>query len=100
MDNNLAKVQWYIVDRRGMLYIEEVGEKIAVMTFQYADEQHIIVDHTHVDGTYRNMGYAKLLLHHMLQFAEENHLIIIPQCSFVKAALSRNSTESTQSNES
>jgi hypothetical protein len=60
------------------------------MTFRFSDNLHIIVDHTRVNGIYRNKGYAKLLLKHMINYAKEHQLIIIPVCSFVSYELSHN----------
>jgi len=90
MDNDRIIVQLELSEQRGMFFIEKEGEKIALMTIRYSDNFHIIVDHTRVNDTYRNKGYAKLLLEHMVNYAKENQFIIIPVCSFVSYELSHN----------
>lgn len=90
MDNDIVNVQFQLSDKRGMFFIEKEGEKIALMTFRFSDNLHIIVDHTRVNDLYRNKGYAKLLLKHMINYAKEHQLIIIPVCSFVSYELSHN----------
>lgn len=90
MENDIINVQLHLSDGKGMFFIEKEGVKIALMTFRYSDNLHIIVDHTRVNDLYKNKGYAKLLLKHVINYAKEHQLIIIPVCSFVRHELSHN----------
>jgi len=63
-----------------------VNETIAAqMTFVFAGDKKIIIDHTEVNNGYNGKGYGKILVAKAVDFARENKLKIIPLCPFVKS---------------
>lgn len=51
------------------------------------------VYHTEVDAAYEGKGFAKLLLDHLVGYARENALKIIPLCPYVHAQFKRHPDE-------
>lgn len=68
---------------RFALYVDGVfaGE----MTFVWAGETKIIIDHTEIGKDFNGKGYGNLLLAEAVEFAREKHLKIVPLCQFVKS---------------
>jgi len=63
-----------------------VNETIAAqMTFVFAGDKKIIIDHTEVNNGYNGKGYGKILVAKAVDFARGNKLKIIPLCPFVKS---------------
>lgn len=83
----MNKVQLHAMNKSGIFFIEEDGEKIAYMTFRLSNENQLIVDHTIVTPEYEGQGYAKALLTAMLDYLRTNRLQLIPLCSFVQEQL-------------
>lgn len=72
-------------ENKGEFFVEENGNKLAVMTYSKAGADKIIIDHTEVDGSLKGKGVGRDLIAEGVKFARENNLKIIPQCSFAKA---------------
>ncbi|MFA5342000.1 MAG: GNAT family N-acetyltransferase [Clostridia bacterium] len=56
----------------------------AIISFFYENERVIIVDHTYVSEELRGQGIAKKLLDELVDFARNEGIKIIPECSYVK----------------
>lgn len=66
-------------------YLENEEEKtLAEITYTYAGENVIIVDHTFVDPSLRGQGIGAQLVERVVLFAEEENLKIIPLCPYAK----------------
>ena len=74
---------------KGSFFIEENGEKLAVMTYSKAGSDKIIIDHTEVGETLKGTGAGKKLVAAGVSYARENGLKIIPLCPFAKAEFSK-----------
>ncbi len=62
---------------------------MAEITYYYSDENTINIDHTYVVDTLGGRGIAKQLLDRVVNFAREQNLKIIPECSFAVKLLNR-----------
>ncbi len=71
-------------------YIEQNGETVAKITYQYENDTIIIANSTYVDPSLRGQGIARKLLDHLVEHARANKLKIRPLCSYVVAAFDKN----------
>mgnify|MGYP006191851429 CR=1 FL=1 len=55
----MSEVQLRINDNKGAFYIEVEGKQEAMMTFVYAGEDKIIIDHTEVNPGNEGKGFGK-----------------------------------------
>ncbi|HYG20617.1 MAG TPA: GNAT family N-acetyltransferase [Ohtaekwangia sp.] len=75
--------------RKGGFYTEENGKILAEMTYVWAGEGKIIIDHTHVDESLKGKNVGKQLVHRAVLFAREKNIKILPLCPFAKAVLEK-----------
>lgn len=84
------KIQNSETDDSGKFYIEENGQRIALMTYQKTGADKIVIDHTEVDDALKGKGIGKDLVAEGVKFARENNLKIVPQCPFAAAEFGKN----------
>lgn len=60
------------------------------MTYTWAGETKIIIDHTEVDERFSGRGIGKHLLNVLVEFARERNLKIMPLCPFARAMFEKN----------
>ena len=68
-------------------------ELLAEMTFVYAGEDIIIIDHTSVSDELRGQNIGKQLLQRLVELAKEKNKKIVPLCPFAKKEMMRNKEE-------
>ena len=83
------EVQLNINDKNGFFYIEVNGKTEAKMTFIFAGEDKIIIDHTEVNEGNNGKGFGKMMVAKAVEFAREKNLKIIPLCPFVKSVIEK-----------
>lgn len=59
------------------------------MTYTYAGNSKIIIDHTEVNDAYRGQNIGKRILMEIVVFAREKKIKIIPLCPFAKAVFEK-----------
>ena len=60
------------------------------MTFVYAGEDIIIIDHTSVSDELRGQNIGKQLLQRLVELAKEKNKKIVPLCPFAKKEMTKN----------
>lgn len=80
----MNKVQVKINDKKGSFFIEIEGKQEAEMTFVFAGEDKIIIDHTGVNPGNEGKGLGKQMVAQAVTYARENNIKIIPLCPFAK----------------
>ena len=85
------EVQLRIYDNKGAFYIEIEGIQEAMMTFVYAGEDKIIIDHTEVNPGNEGKGFGKKMVLKAVEFAREKGIKIVPLCPFVKSFFDKTS---------
>lgn len=70
--------------KKGAFIATENEIEAGKMTFVWAGEKQIIIDHTEVSSAFGGQGVGKKLVLAAVEFARENQLKIIPLCPFVK----------------
>ena len=83
------EVQLRIYDNKGAFYIEIEGIQEAMMTFVYADEDKIIIDHTEVNPGNEGKGFGKKMVTKAVEFAREKGIKIVPLCPFAKSVFDK-----------
>ena len=77
--------------KKGKFYYEEEGKQLAEMTYTYAGDDKIIIDHTEVDDSLRGKGVGYKLVEAAVHFARENNISIMPLCPFAHAVFKKKS---------
>lgn len=75
--------------KKGKFYIEEDGKELAVMTYVFAGDTKIIIDHTEVAEAGAGKGLGKQLVAFAVDHARSNNLKIIPLCPFAHAVFQK-----------
>lgn len=83
------EVQLKITDNKGTFFIDVDGKQAGLMTFVFAGDDKIIIDHTEVDTAYNGKGFGKILVQKAVEFAREKNLKIIPLCPFAKSVIDK-----------
>ena len=83
------EVQLKINDNKGAFYIEVEGKQEAMMTFVYAGEDKIIIDHTEVNLGNEGKGFGKKMVIKAVEFAREKGIKILPLCPFAKSVFDK-----------
>ncbi len=61
------------------------------MTYTWAGQHLIVIDHTSVPDALRARGLGAILVHHAVEDARSSGKTIIPLCPFAKAQFDRHS---------
>lgn len=83
------EVQLKINDNKGAFYIEVEGIQEALMTFVFAGEDKIIIDHTEVNPGNEGKGFGKKMVTKAVEFAREKGIKILPLCPFAKSVFDK-----------
>lgn len=71
--------------KTGYFRIVEESIEAGRMTYVWAGESKIIIDHTDVNPAFRGKDVGKKLLTEVVNFARGKHITVIPLCPFAKA---------------
>jgi predicted GNAT family acetyltransferase len=69
---------------KGYFYVSVDGKQEGKMTFVFAGNDKIIIDHTEVNPGNNGKGFGKKMVNKAVEFARENNIKIIPLCPFAK----------------
>ncbi len=75
-------------ERHGAFFIEKEGRRVAELTYRMTGAD-ATVDHTWVDPGRRAGGEAKSLVAAAVQWAREEHMKLVPLCSYVRSVLDK-----------
>jgi uncharacterized protein len=75
--------------KRGFLFVEQDGERLAEMVYKYSSPNIIVIEHTEVDDLLRGKNVGYQLIHRIVEFARTEHLKIIPVCPFAKSVFEK-----------
>ena len=85
----MNEVQLRINDNKGAFYIEIEGIQEALMTFVFAGEDKIIIDHTEVNPGNEGKGFGKKMVTKAVEFAREKGIKILSICPFAKSVFDK-----------
>ena len=78
------EVQLELNGSKGYFYILIEGKQEAKMTFVFAGNDKIIIDHTEVNEGNNGKGFGKKMVAKAVEFARGKSITIIPLCPFAK----------------
>jgi uncharacterized protein len=70
--------------KKGLFYIESAGLRLAEMTYVWAGDNQIIIDHTEVSPSLKGQGAGKKMLEQAIAIARNRAIKILPLCPFAK----------------
>lgn len=76
-------------NKSGLFFIEVNGTIEAKMTFVFAGDDKIIIDHTEVNPGNKGKGFGKIMVQNAVEFAREKNIKIIPLCPFAKSVFEK-----------
>jgi len=77
------------IDGKGKFYMEKDGRTVAEMTYVWAGDDRIIIDHTEVHESLKGTGAGLKLVLKAVEFARSKGIHIIPLCPFAKSVFDR-----------
>lgn len=75
---------------KGAFEAFEGETKAGEMTYTWAGEDKIIIDHTDVDPDFGGKGVGKTMVLAAVEFAREKGIRIMPLCPFAKSVFDKN----------
>ena len=75
--------------KKGKFYIDIEGKQEAEMTYTYAGNDKMIIDHTEVSEKLKGQGIGYKLVEAAVDFMRTNHIKAIPLCPFAKAVFKK-----------
>ncbi|WP_258097996.1 GNAT family N-acetyltransferase [Marinoscillum pacificum] len=79
------------VDSKGSFYVKVDGIKKAEMTYTWAGEDRIIIDHTEVHDNLRGQGVGFQMVEAAVGFAREKQISIVPLCPYARSVFKKHS---------
>lgn len=76
---------------KGEFYIEVNGSRDALMTYTWAGNDKIIIDHTEVGDSLRGQGVGYKLVEASVSFMREKGIKVIPLCPFAISVFDKKS---------
>lgn len=83
------KIQHQKDGSKGSFFLEKEGTQVAEMTYTYAGQDKIIIDHTEVDESLKGQGVGYKLVEASVIYARERHIKILPLCPFARAVFEK-----------
>lgn len=69
--------------------LAEDNKEAGRITYSWAGDKRIIVDHTEVDPAFGGQGVGKKILMEIVAFAREKEIKILPLCPFAKSVFDK-----------
>ena len=88
----MIKIQQEEYGSKGEFVIYENDQRAGEMTYTYAGDDKIIIDHTGVEEQYNGRGFGKDLFNKVIEFARNKSLKVIPLCPFAKKLFEKDET--------
>ncbi len=76
-------------DKKGRFVVQDNDEYAGEMTYTWAGEDKIIIDHTGVLKEHGGKGLGKKLVMEAVDFARNNNIKILQLCPFAKRVLEK-----------
>lgn len=74
---------------KGRFYIEVDGVELATMTYVWAGNDRIIIDHTEVDEKLKGQSAGKKMVYKAVEFARSKNIKIVPLCPFARSVFNK-----------
>ena len=77
-------------DHKGQFVATIDGQQAGLMTYTWAGDDRIIIDHTETDKAFGGKGVGKRLVLEGAEVARQKNIKVIPLCPFAKSVFDRN----------
>ncbi len=77
-------------ESKGFFKATEDEKEAGRMTYSWAGENRIIIDHTEVSPEFKGKNVGKQMVLAAVDFARKNNIKILPLCPFAKSVFDRN----------
>ncbi len=77
-------------ETKGFFKATEDDKEAGRMTYSWAGENRIIIDHTEVNPEFKGKNVGKQMVLAAVDFARKNNIKILPLCPFAKSVFDRN----------
>ena len=81
----MIKIKQIDLGTKGYFVASDAEHEAGRITYTFAGNSKIIIDHTDVNDEYRGQNIGKRILMEIVEYARENKIKIIPLCPFAKA---------------
>lgn len=75
--------------KKGLFFVNYEGSKEAEMTYTWAGDDKIIIDHTEVSEVLKGQKVGYQLVEAAVNFAREKNIKILPLCPFAKYVMDK-----------
>ncbi|WP_300603243.1 GNAT family N-acetyltransferase [Niabella sp.] len=75
--------------RKGSFKAMSEGAVAGEMTYVWAGDAKLIIDHTEVDPRFSGKGVGKQMLMKLVAFARAGHVKVLPLCPFAKSVFEK-----------
>ena len=76
-------------DNKGYFKAIEDNKEAGRMTYSWAGDTRIIIDHTEVNPDFKGRSVGKTILMEIVSFAREQNIKILPLCPFAKSVFDK-----------
>lgn len=83
------QIQHQTDHKGGTFFVEADGKQLAAMTYIWAGEKRMVIDHTEVDASLKGQGVGAKLVAAAVDDARANGFRILPLCPFAKAIMTK-----------
>ena len=85
----MSEVKLNIDAKKGYFHIDINEKQEAKMTFIFAGDDKIIIDHTEVNPGNEGKGFGKQMVKKAVEYARDKGIKIIPLCPFEKSVFDK-----------
>ncbi len=75
--------------KKGRFYIDREGKNLAEISYVWAGDDKLIIDHTFVDEELKGQSIGLKLVVKVVEMAREKKVGIIPLCPFAKSVMDK-----------
>ena len=86
----LMEIEQFDRESKGFFKATQEKEQAGRMTYSWAGNDRIIIDHTEVNPAFKGQGVGKKMVLAAVDFARDRKISIIPLCVFAKSVFDRN----------
>ena len=76
--------------KKGQFIAMEGDKQAGLMTYTWAGDNKIIIDHTEVNSEFKGQGVGEKMVRGAVDFARANNLKIMPLCPFAASVFEKN----------
>lgn len=83
------EIQHSADDKGGRFFVADQGRQLAAMTYIWAGQDRIIIDHTEVGPSLKGKGVGNQMVAAAVDMARRKGIKIVPLCPFAKAVMTK-----------